>query len=104
MGVIWSLAACSGPLIPFRGGRIDAFAPGPSGVPEPQQDLATHTEKFRLQGFTPTEMISLVACGHTLGGVRSVDFPEIVPLNKENPKRTEFGFFHETGAGFDHSM
>ena len=26
-------------------------------------------------------MIKLVACGHTMGGVRSTDFPELVPPN-----------------------
>ncbi|KAE9405955.1 heme peroxidase [Gymnopus androsaceus JB14] len=52
--------------------------PGPATVPEPQQDLATHIESFRQQGFNETEMIALVACGHTLGGVRQVDFPLIV--------------------------
>jgi hypothetical protein len=30
-------------------------------------------------GFTPTEMIELVACGHTIGGVQSKFFPTIVP-------------------------
>ncbi|KDR70797.1 hypothetical protein GALMADRAFT_102888 [Galerina marginata CBS 339.88] len=78
MGAVWAVASCNGPSIPFRGGRRDAIGPGRLGVPEPQQDIASHTESFRLQGFTQTEMISLVACGHTLGGVRSADFPNIV--------------------------
>ncbi|KAJ3826908.1 heme peroxidase [Lentinula raphanica] len=63
---------------PFSAGRIGATEAVPATVPEPQQDLASHTESFRRQGFTPTEMISLVACGHTLGGVRQVDFPLVV--------------------------
>ncbi|TFK42386.1 heme peroxidase [Crucibulum laeve] len=75
---VFAVASCGGPLIPFRGGRIDALSAGSMGVPEPQQDLATHTEIFRRQGFTQEEMITLVACGHTLGGVRSNDFPAIV--------------------------
>ncbi|KAJ3760046.1 heme peroxidase [Lentinula raphanica] len=78
LGAILGVAACGGPLIPFSAGRIDATEAGPATVPEPQQDLASHTESFRRQGFTPTEMISLVACGHTLGGVRQVDFPLVV--------------------------
>ena len=58
-------------------GRIDATEAGRSGVPEPQQDLDTHTKMFAMQGFNQTEMIELVACGHTLGGVHHEDFPEI---------------------------
>ncbi|KAJ3720914.1 heme peroxidase [Lentinula raphanica] len=78
LGAILGVAGCGGPLIPFSAGRIDATEAGPATVPEPQQDLASHTESFRRQGFTPTEMIALVACGHTLGGVRQVDFPLVV--------------------------
>lgn len=73
-----AVADCGGPVIPLRGGRTDATGAGLPGVPEPHQDLQTHTEKFKLQGFNSTEMIEMVACGHTLGGVESVDFPTIV--------------------------
>lgn len=79
ISVVMAVAECGGPIIPFRMGRIDAAVPGPTGVPRPEQDLGTHTESFRKQGFTKSEMISLVACGHTFGGVRSPDFSEIVP-------------------------
>ncbi|KAK1217999.1 hypothetical protein PQX77_019330 [Marasmius sp. AFHP31] len=78
MGAVLGVAACGGPLIPFRGGRVDATAAGPPTVPEPQQDLASHMESFRRQGFTQSEMIALVACGHTLGGVRRQDFPDVI--------------------------
>ncbi|KAJ3809543.1 heme peroxidase [Lentinula aff. lateritia] len=78
LGAVLAVAGCGGPLIPFSAGRVDATEAGPATVPEPQQDLASHTEAFRRQGFTPTEMIGLVACGHTLGGVRQVDFPLVV--------------------------
>ncbi|KDR77709.1 hypothetical protein GALMADRAFT_65949, partial [Galerina marginata CBS 339.88] len=97
MGVIWGVAACGGPPIPFRYGRKDALKAGRSGVPEPQQDLASHIESFRLQGFTQKEMIALVACGHTLGGVRSVDFQDIVP----DPSNASIATF-DTTSGFDH--
>ncbi|KAK1227053.1 hypothetical protein PQX77_009963 [Marasmius sp. AFHP31] len=73
-----ALDNCNGPKVPLRGGRIDATSAGPPTVPEPQQDLASHTESFRRQGFNQSEMIALVACGHSLGGVRRVDFPEII--------------------------
>ncbi|KIK56949.1 hypothetical protein GYMLUDRAFT_247481 [Collybiopsis luxurians FD-317 M1] len=73
-----AVAGCGGPFIPFSAGRVDATEAGPPTVPEPQQDLASHTESFHHQGFTPTEMIALIVCGHTLGGVRQVDFPLVV--------------------------
>ncbi|KAJ7466521.1 heme peroxidase [Mycena latifolia] len=78
MGAINAVVGCGGPVIPFRGGRIDATEAGPATVPEPQQDLASHIASFKAQGFNETEMISLVACGHSLGGVRQADFPLIV--------------------------
>ncbi|KAJ7748361.1 heme peroxidase [Mycena metata] len=78
MGAINAVVGCGGPVIPFRGGRIDAIEAGPATVPEPQQDLASHIASFKAQGFNETEMISLVACGHSLGGVRQADFPLVV--------------------------
>jgi len=102
MGVVWSVAACGGAPIPFRGGRIDALSAGPPGVPVPEEDLATHTEKFRLQGFNKEEMIALVACGHTLGGVKSSDFPDIVQPTLDQGGDA-FGFFDGTHK-FDHAV
>jgi hypothetical protein len=55
--VILAIKNCGGPSIPFRAGRIDAESAGPATVPEPQQDLASHTASFALQGFNVTEMI-----------------------------------------------
>ncbi|KIK58318.1 hypothetical protein GYMLUDRAFT_45533 [Collybiopsis luxurians FD-317 M1] len=80
-GAALAVLGCGGPVIPFRAGRIDATSAGPATVPQPQEDLATHIESFRRQGFNITEMISLVACGHTLGGIRHADFPLIVTDN-----------------------
>ena len=39
-----------------------------------------HLSSFKRQGFNRDEMIGLVACGHTLGGIHGVDFPEIVDV------------------------
>ncbi|KAJ6553949.1 WSC domain-containing protein [Mycena vulgaris] len=78
LSVILAIKNCGGPSIPFRAGRVDAEVPGPATVPEPQQDLASHTASFARQGFNVTEMIGLVACGHTLGGVHQVDFPHTI--------------------------
>jgi catalase (peroxidase I) len=70
-----ALDGCLGPEVPFRAGRIDNFTIGPSGVPEPQQDLQTHLDAFTRMGFTKEEMIGLVACGHSIGGVHHAFFP-----------------------------
>lgn len=82
MTAVVAIAACSNGtiIVPLRAGRVDATGPGPSGVPRPEEDLTTHTASFARQGFSATEMIALVACGHTVGGVHDVDFPEIVPV------------------------
>ncbi|KAJ6449373.1 heme peroxidase [Mycena sanguinolenta] len=78
MGAVNAVIGCGGPVILYRGGRVDATEAGPATVPEPQQDLASHIASFQAQGFNQTEMIMLVACGHSLGDVRQVDFPLIV--------------------------
>jgi hypothetical protein len=75
IAVVTSVDVCGGPLIPFRSGRIDNFTPSPPGVPEPHQDLQTHTDMFERMGFTKEEMIGLVACGHSIGGVHHSNFP-----------------------------
>ncbi|EAU88828.2 hypothetical protein CC1G_01201 [Coprinopsis cinerea okayama7 len=95
IGTILGVASCGGPIIPFRGGRIDALSADVAGVPEPHQDLETHTEIFRRQGFSQEEMIGLVACGHTMGGVRSSDFPDIVPPQDDSERFADFDDTHE---------
>lgn len=78
IATVFAVATCSGPVIPFRGGRIDANVAGPSGVPDAADSLDSLTANFAHQGFNVSEMIQLVACGHTLGGVRYPDFPTVV--------------------------
>ncbi|KAG6808618.1 hypothetical protein H0H93_016685, partial [Arthromyces matolae] len=95
MGVVLGVASCDGPTIPFRPGRINAKKAGPATVPEPHQDLQTHIASFKRQGFDQEEMITLVACGHTLGGVRHDDFPTIVE------ESVDVADFDATVAGFD---
>ncbi|KAB8294026.1 hypothetical protein EYC80_009485 [Monilinia laxa] len=68
LSVVVASMSCGGPIVPYRAGRIDAIQAGVPGVPEPQQDLATHTAIFAKQGFNTSEMITMVACGHVLGG------------------------------------
>jgi len=84
VAAVLSVSTCGGPTVPFRGGRVDVYEGGSRGVPEPQQDLPTLTELFRRQGFTQTEMIKLVACGHSIGGVRNTDFPQLVPASNNS--------------------
>ncbi|KAF8077707.1 L-ascorbate oxidase [Lyophyllum atratum] len=103
IAAIFGVSTCGGPIIPFRGGRIDAWTAGPPGVPEPQQDLPTHQAMFARQGFSTSEMIQLVACGHTLGGVRSTDFPALVPPGP-NVAIPQFGNFDTTTQKFDNTV
>lgn len=76
-GVYASVRSCGGPVIPLRLGRVDATEGG-SGVPQPQNSVGTFRSQFDRMGFTATEMIQLVACGHTLGSVHNPEFPQIV--------------------------
>lgn len=99
LGAIMSITACTisterKPIyLPFRAGRVDATKPGPAGVPEPHQNLLTHKQSFKKQGFNETEMIALVACGHSLGGINGRDFPEIVPVKNDSvPPLPPLGF------------
>ncbi|KAJ7775683.1 heme peroxidase [Mycena maculata] len=87
LGVILAIKNCAGPSVAFRPGRIDATEAGPPGVPQPQESLQTHIAEFARQGFNATEMIALVACGHTVGGVHEVDFPQSIQgaITPDNP-------------------
>ncbi|RDB27077.1 hypothetical protein Hypma_004982 [Hypsizygus marmoreus] len=78
LGAITAIGSCGGPVIPFLGGRIDAKGPvTPGFLPSPGQTLATHQAQFARMGFSNKEMISLVACGHTIGGVHVANNPTI---------------------------
>jgi hypothetical protein len=102
IGAIQAVATCGGPIIPFRGGRIDVWEAGGQGSPEPQHDIETLTENFRKQGFTKEEMIKLVACGHTMGGVRSADFPQLVAPNPSSSVTVITDF--DTTQNFDNKV
>lgn len=100
LGVYTSVRACGGPVVPIRGGRIDVFAAGPMGVPQPQNGIGQFNNQFARMGFTTTEMIQMVACGHTLGGVHAGDFPNIVaPDSAPN----DFQLFDDT-LQFDNAV
>lgn len=102
IGAIFAVATCGGPIIPFRGGRIDAYSAGNFGTPQPQDDLGSLTTSFQNQGFNTAEMIKLVACGHTMGGVRSSDFPELVPAGPD-PNVPNIANF-DTTTQFDNAV
>ncbi|KAJ7433636.1 heme peroxidase [Mycena galericulata] len=104
LGAVFAVENCAGPVIDFRGGRVDATVPNSPGVPQPQQDLASHIASFERQGFTPTEMISLVACGHTFGGVQHEPFPEIVPLLNSTNNTESVAHFDSTFVTFDNKI
>ncbi|KAJ7792458.1 heme peroxidase [Mycena leptocephala] len=101
---LFNSVSSGGPEIPFRGGRVDAAEPNNPGVPQPEQNLKTHIAAFARQGFSQTDMISLVACGHTFGGVQHEYFPDIVPeLN--DPNSTEsVAHFDSTFVNFDNTL
>ncbi|KAJ7876687.1 putative L-ascorbate oxidase [Mycena olivaceomarginata] len=104
LGLIIAVENCGGPEIAFRGGRVDAVEPNVPGVPQPQEDLDSHIASFARQGFTQTEMIGLVACGHTLGGVQHAPFPDIVPeLNDPNSTQS-VAHFDSTSVNFDNNI
>jgi hypothetical protein len=80
-GVYASVRSCGGPIIPLRLGRQDATGAGALGVPQPQNSASTFRTQFDRMGFSQTEMIQLVACGHSLGSVHSAEFPQLVPAS-----------------------
>ncbi|KAJ7785509.1 heme peroxidase [Mycena olivaceomarginata] len=104
LGTIIAVESCGGPKIAFRGGRIDATQPNAPGVPEPQQDISSHIASFARQGFTQDEMIGLVACGHTFGGVQHALFPDIVPDLNDTQNFDSVTHFDSTNSHFDNNV
>ncbi|KAJ7084267.1 heme peroxidase [Mycena epipterygia] len=104
LATILAIENCGGPEIAFRGGRVDAGEPNMPGVPQPQQDLQSHIDSFARQGFTPTEMISLVACGHTFGGVQHATFPDIVQEFNDPNDTLSVAHFDSTFVHFDNNL
>ncbi|GME28877.1 putative wsc domain containing protein [Neofusicoccum parvum] len=100
LGVYTAVRACGGPVVPIRTGRVDARAAGAIGVPLPQNSLGTFTNQFDRTGFSVTEMISVVACGHTLGGVHAANNPEIVPVGSAEDDVVKF----DTTDAFDNKV
>ncbi|KAJ7274209.1 heme peroxidase [Mycena rebaudengoi] len=104
LAAIMAVENCGGPEIAFRGGRVDAGEPNKPGVPNPTQDIDSHIASFTRQGFTKTEMIGLVACGHTFGGVQHEQFPDIVPELNDPDSTLSVAHFDPTFAQFDNNV
>ncbi|KAF4633357.1 hypothetical protein G7Y89_g4765 [Cudoniella acicularis] len=100
LGVYASVRGCGGPVVPMRGGRVDATQAGSTGVPQPQNGQGTFINQFARMGFSVVDMIQMTACGHTLGGVHAGDFPNIVtPGTAPN----DFQLF-DTTTSFDNDI
>ncbi|KAK6834632.1 acetyltransferase [Apiospora arundinis] len=101
LGLYYAVRSCGGPAVPIRGGRIDATTPAPDGqIPQPQNSLYTFQQQFSRLGFSVAGMIQLVACGHTLGGVHSPEFDDIVPSGTPKGELA----FDSTVATFDNKV
>ncbi|KAL6702425.1 hypothetical protein ACN47E_001876 [Coniothyrium glycines] len=101
LSLVMAVARCGRMRIPLRTGRIDATEAGIKGVPEAHTDLETSRNRFSTASLNETEMITLIACGHSIGGVHSVDHPEIVPgpVSAENKLS-----FDTTKAALDNNV
>ena len=102
LGVVMATSACGGGHVQLLGGRKDATAAGPTGVPQPQQDLGTQLKLFSNANFNTDDTITLTGCGHTLGGVHHAQFPDIVPASAVSSTNSDGRApFDETVGGFD---
>jgi len=97
-GVYSAVRACDGPSIPIRHGRRDASDPNGRGIPAVDNSTASFRAEFFRMGLNPVEMIQLVACGHTLGGVHSQTFPQI---NPPGTHANEFAPLDSTNTRYD---
>ncbi|KAI0129344.1 heme peroxidase [Hypoxylon sp. NC0597] len=101
LGVYYAVRSCGGPVVPVAGGRVDAVAGGPIGVPLPQNTAFTFEQQFIRMGFNRTEMIQVTACGHSIGGVHEDEFPEIVPVGSTSNGEAPLD---STVAAFDNKI
>lgn len=101
LGASLSTRVCGGPAVPVRGGRVDATSAGSIGVPQPQNAISLFINQFQRMGFTQAEMIGLVACGHTIGGVHTPEFPALVPAGTQANNESALD---STPAAFDNKV
>jgi hypothetical protein len=84
--LVMSVARCADMRVPQRLGHKDAAETGIKGVLEAHTDLNTTRKRFETASLNEVDVITLIACGHSIGGVHSVDHPEMVsgPVSAEN--------------------
>lgn len=104
-GLYSATRSCGGPAVPIRGGRIDAGGAGPSAqVPDASNAIGTFRNQFTrmgIAGVNYTEMIQLVACGHTLGGVHAAEQPLIID---SGTFPNDYAHFDTSFATFDNKI
>lgn len=101
LSMVMAVARCGNLHVPLRIGRKDATVAGVKGVPEAHTDLETSRRRFEMASFNQSEMITLIACGHTIGSVHSVDHPEIV---SGTPAPENIAPFDSTSGNFDNAV
>ncbi|KAI8832894.1 heme peroxidase [Chytridium lagenaria] len=101
LGAIAATLSCGGPEIPFRYGRADITSANAENLtPLPFQGAHAHAGLFRRMGFNTAEMIQLVACGHTLGGVHADVHPNLTNKVTATFDSTKFGFDNAVAVEF----
>ena len=101
LGVYTAVRGCGGPVISTRSGRVDASQAGAPGVPDVRDPGPTLQSHFKRMGLTQEESIQIVACGHSLGGVHTTEFPAIVP---SNATRLGVADFDSTNFTYDNNI
>lgn len=104
-GVYSATRSCGGPAVPIRGGRKDVAQAGPVGqIPDAANAISIFRNQFTrmgISGINNTEMIQLVACGHTLGGVHAAEQPLIINSG-EFPN--DYAHFDTSASTFDNRI
>ncbi|MCJ1274178.1 hypothetical protein MMC21_001973 [Puttea exsequens] len=102
LGVATAAGNCGGTKVTMRGGRIDATAAGPTGVPKPETNLEDTLTDFSNAGFNQDDTIALTVCGHSMGGVHGNTFPQVTGTGAESSMNADGRVpFDETVGGFD---
>lgn len=104
LGLYSAVRSCGGPQVPLRAGRIDATGAGPDALPDAADSANTLTARFANMGLSATEMIQLVACGHTLGGVHPAQNPAVTSQNPGQAQAQGVLPFDTTDAAFDNRI
>jgi hypothetical protein len=102
LGVYSATRSCGGPVVAIRAGRPDANQAGPTGVPDPRQTFDQISSAFFNFGFNTQDMIAVTACGHSIGGVHTEDFPAVVPPGSNPP--FDYTEMDSTMGNFDNTI